>query len=130
MHFLTKHIARIFCLLFALNVMALGVQAQDDGDDDGFSVELDLDQVNIHATGYDSPYDMTSHKAVMFPEHKHSKKFQSVKHINFKVIVPQFVIPAIFQVYDVAVNTPVLPHQYKFLFYRKINPPPPKSYKA
>ncbi len=115
-------------VLLALNLLVLEASAQisDVPDEEGFSVEQG--RTEIENTGYDSPFDPISHKnASILPEHRHNKKFQSVKHIDLKVVVPQLVFPAAYVYYDEVVNTPVLPDSYQYLYYREINPPPPKA---
>lgn len=118
--------APLFCLFIMLNVFVLTVHAADDAEEYAFSVADG--NTNIHTTGYDSPLDPVSQKDHhILPEHKHSRKFQTNKHITLKVVMP---VPESIQPVFVAesvVKVPRIPEKYSYQFYKEINPPPPKA---
>lgn len=60
-------------------------------------------------------------------DHKHSKKYNSGKHNSSEIY---FHIPddaTMFLPSEAITLTPNIPTHYRYLFYREINPPPPRS---
>ncbi len=121
---------RISCLLLACCAIAYCMQAQDDSDDMGtFDVELGstfISNMAIHRHGESAiaMHSLKNHR--IFPEHRHNKKYQSGKHHPFKVIVPQRETNNTALYISSSIHNPVIPPGYQYLFFREINPPPPR----
>jgi len=110
------------CLLFLLNTKA-GAQ----------EITFDLADINTaHASFAPSSHRIHSNHAAYSKEdsrdhHKHSKKYRSVKRIVLTIYVSPTINCAPVVTYKDLVFTPSLPDEYRYIFYREINPPPPKA---
>ncbi len=125
-----KYISRLLGLFLTLNVFVLTVHA-DDMDDCDYDFDISLTQTVIHV--HHKEIKDLEHAPVqthVSQDHKHPKKYQSVKHISFKVVVPVALKLQHPVVPDQAVRKPVIPKNYEYLFCREINPPPPKQFVA
>jgi hypothetical protein len=60
-------------------------------------------------------------------KHKHPRKMHVAKHISLKLAVPTTDASYHLNLLETIAFTPSLPDAYRFLFFREINPPPPKS---
>lgn len=60
-------------------------------------------------------------------KHKHPRKMHVAKHITLKLAVPSMDEDYHINLLAAASFTPSLPDAYRFLFFREINPPPPKN---
>ncbi len=108
-----------------MHVFVLTARAEAFLDADGYDVELDGDAVISNSAGYDLPL---THTTRIFPEHHHNKKYQTGKHISFKVIVPETTLPTKDIVAYKNDKLPIaMPKKYAYLFFQEINPPPPKA---
>jgi len=113
-----------------MNVFVLNVQA-DEADDNDMSFDVELGYTTItQQIGYTEAVSMQEHhekKTQILPEHNHNKKLLAGKHISVQLflIVSDFRQP--FYTFPVIIHTPAIPPAYRYLYFREINPPPPKS---
>ena len=71
--------------------------------------------------------DRSQHKNSPTADQKHSKKYRSGKHYSSTLFFSLSDDNSILIHYPDLAFTPSLPAQYRYIFYREINPPPPKS---
>jgi len=122
---------RICCLLFACCIFTCIVGTYNDADDlDSFDVELGdtyissaHDANRFDRESYPLPTEKRHH---VLPEHRHNKKYQNSKFHSFKTIVPETVQTHIVTYTEEPAAYATTHSVYKYLFFREINPPPPR----
>lgn len=124
MRYYFRHVGRFLCLLVTLHVFVLTARAEASLDADGYDIELDGDAVISNGESSDLPIKPATH---IFPEHHHNKKYQTGKHISFKVIISETKIAITYVAYKDNETPVVMPEKYAYLFFQEINPPPPKA---
>jgi len=124
---LLKHIGRFFCMLLVLQIFILTAHA-DDIDDDEFTIEQGVTVISApnHHTEFFTDQIVHPRKDTHVHQEHHNKKYQIGKHISVQSIVtktPEFHFHSF---YESIVHTPSVPKNYRYTFFREINPPPPK----
>ena len=84
-------------------------------------------QSNHHAPQHMGNATQRRKESSFFSDHKNGKKYRGGKHITFELFFSLPECPAIFLPYSDFVFRPVISKDYRYLFFREINPPPPKS---
>jgi hypothetical protein len=113
-----------------MHVFVLGVQANDADDD--FDLELGyttINQVNDQAAGYNDAgrQEQQQKTPVLFSDHHHSKKYQIGKHISVQLFLSfTGYVPAPCFYTSITHIAAIYP-AYRYLYFREINPPPPKA---
>jgi len=59
-------------------------------------------------------------------ENNANHKYNHTKRVSFAITLPQRLQTPVVYTYFNITHTPALPDGYNYLFYREINPPPPK----
>lgn len=125
---LLKHIGRFFCLLLVLQVFILTAHA-DDMDDDEFVIEQGITVISApnhnNALMMDQSMIHRHKETRILPDH-HNKKYQIGKHISVQTVVTRTPDIHFHSFYESIVHTPSVPEDYRYIFFREINPPPPK----
>jgi hypothetical protein len=114
-----------------MHVFVLGVQANDTDDD--FDLEpgyTTINQIDDQAAGYNDMNQQQQQQQknpVLFSDHHHSKKYQPGKHISVQLFLgfSDYAPPPCF--YTSITHTPAIYPAYRYLYFREINPPPPKA---
>lgn len=120
-----RHVARFICLLVTMHIFALTASAEAGLDADGYDVELDGDAIFSNSGEYSIPHQY--HITHIVPVHHHNKKLQTNKHVSFKTILSEIELPQVPALYYSDSQPIVIPEEYTYLFFKEINPPPPKA---
>jgi hypothetical protein len=128
MTLVVKHIAtKLFVALIALQIINLSIDSVEFQPIQNEITFGDFNYINS-LTEYVSEIILGHTNA--FPEFQKessSSKSQLVKHLSLKLFSSEFSI-AVARTYDNAIQYIVpLKEKYSFLFYKEINPPPPKT---
>ncbi|PZF73957.1 hypothetical protein DN068_06350 [Taibaiella soli] len=115
-------------MLLVLQVFILTAHA-DDVDEDEFAIEQGITVIssqNHHgAFMMDQSIIHQQKKTQILPEHR-SKRYQVGKHISVQSVVTKAPDINFHSFYESIVHTPSVPKNYRYTFFREINPPPPK----
>jgi len=115
-----------------MHIFVVGVQANDvDGDADDNTFDLELGATSFsQAPGYhDFQALQTQQEKVThsFSENHHNKKYQPGRHISVQLFLSFSEYKQPLYIYPVLQHTPAVFPAYRYLYFREINPPPPKS---
>lgn len=123
-HF-NQHIIRFITLLLALQLLNLSIYAQDFKP---FAATAGSEEVNITETVAEYVVEvLLGHKNAIPEQSQHHKDLHFHKHTSFKAIgiSAHYHLPELQQRNSVCA-VPIA-ESYYYLYYREINPPPPKA---
>jgi len=126
-----RNIIRIFCIVLCMHMFVVGVQA-NDVDDNAFDLELGYTAISqsidhlpgITATDHQQPQQQNLSQ--LFSDHHHSKKYQAGKHISIQLFLGFSDYRPSFHLSPLTIHTPAVCPAYRYLYFREINPPPPR----
>jgi hypothetical protein len=84
-------------------------------------------QYHLHGTHELSANLQHKKESSFLSDHKHGKKYRGGKHVSPDIYFSAFSNPALPRVSQGIAFTPAIPKHYRYLFFREINPPPPKA---
>jgi hypothetical protein len=123
---LRVYIVQFISILLLLCFYFLDVQ-EDKGYDMHFNIDSSSSYIIKKPTS--QPYSAQNNTDItsVSSKDKNSHKFNLGKNISFKIVLPQAFIVIPYTTTEVITYTSPIPESYDYLFFREINPPPPKQ---
>lgn len=110
-----------------MHIFVVGAHAEDAADE-GFDLELGYTTINTPDSYTEADMPQHQEKPVrILSEHHHSKKYQTGKHISVQLYLKLEPVRSLLSVHEPVAHTPAMYPAYRYLYFREINPPPPKN---
>lgn len=118
-----KYLASISCMLLTL-CLYIEMAHTPDVDPNGINIEAGMHTALHKQNNPDFSNARRSHNKILI-DHKNHKRIQHAKHIGFDAVVAKNISIPILYV-STRDNLISVVRDYHYLYYREINPPPPK----
>lgn len=123
---------RVYIVQFMSILLLLCMYFIDAREDKAYDMHFNTDSSSSYvikkATSHPFSKSHNVRAQAMSSTDKGTTKNSIEKNISYRVIIPQNIAATTpFAAADVVAHTSPIPDGYDYLFYREINPPPPKS---